>query len=153
MRWDVLKGRSTTWSFCVRGADWTLTSQDERHTFFGHTDVTTYTCPHFTFWSSTPSSPYECTRPDTTERGTELVAGAARVRVGHRSVATVHLHRTSAFTGGTRGTSTYDFWLDRGSGVPVRIVMVSRTTNDSAVGAVHYGERVVLRLTSLTPRR
>ena len=31
--------------------------------------------------------------------------------------------------------------------------MVSRTTNDSPVGDVHYEERVTLRLTSLAPRR
>ncbi len=38
-------------------------------------------------------------------------------------------------------------------GVPVRVVMVSRTTNDSAVGDVHYEEDVTLLLTSLTSKR
>jgi hypothetical protein len=33
------------------------------------------------------------------------------------------------------------------------MVMVSRTTNDSPVGDVHYEEDVTLLLTSLTPRR
>jgi hypothetical protein len=37
--------------------------------------------------------------------------------------------------------------------MPVRIVMVSRTTNDSPVGDVHYEEDVTLLLMSLTPRR
>jgi hypothetical protein len=31
--------------------------------------------------------------------------------------------------------------------------MISRTTNDSPVGDVHYEEDVVLRLLSLRPRR
>jgi hypothetical protein len=57
------------------------------------------------------------------------------------------------FSGAIRGTSRYDFVLDRQSGIPLRIAMESKTTNDSPVGAVHYEERVVLRLTSLTPRR
>jgi hypothetical protein len=57
------------------------------------------------------------------------------------------------YTGAIRGTSTYDFWLDRKTGVPVGVRMVSRTTNDSAVGDVHYEEVVMLRLESLRPRR
>jgi hypothetical protein len=44
VRWDVLEGRSTDWVYCVTPAGWELRSQDERHTFFGRTERTTYTC-------------------------------------------------------------------------------------------------------------
>ena len=153
MRWDLLKGRSTTWSFCIRRSGWTLARQDEHHTFFGHTDLRSSVCPHFVFRSTARRSSYTCARTDATERGIEAVVGAARLRVGESFVPAVHLHRTGSFAGGTRGTSTYDFWVDRSTGVPVQIAMASRTTNDSAVGAVHYEEHVALRLTSLMPRR
>jgi hypothetical protein len=153
MRWDVLRGRSTTWSLCIRGGGWTLASQDERHTFFGHTDFRSYACRDFAFWTRARSASYDCVRSDASEHGIEALVGVSRVRVGGAVVSTVHLHRTSSFTGSTRGTSTYDFWLDPSTGVPVRVVMSSRTTNDSAIGAVHYEEHVALRLASLTPRR
>ena len=82
-----------------------------------------------------------------------MVVGRAVVYVGGKAVPAVHVRQTIALSGGSRGASTYDMWLARKSGVPVRLVMVSRTTNDSAVGDVHYDEVVTLRLQSLRPRR
>ena len=75
------------------------------------------------------------------------------MRVGPKRVGTVHIRQLISLSGGTRGASTYNIWLDRKTGVPVRIAMVSRTTNDSPVGAVRYEEVVTLRLESLVPRR
>jgi hypothetical protein len=54
---------------------------------------------------------------------------------------------------GARGSATFEFWLARASGLPVRITMASRTTNDTLIGDVHYEEDVSLALTSVTPRR
>jgi len=157
MRWDVLEGRSTTWTFCVGPTGWAIASQDERHTFFGRTERTTYTCP------STPFRPagdvagttfrVACATPSARERGSGHVVGTVTLRVASRSVGTVHLRKTTSFSGEIRGIATHDVWLARKTGVPVRLVMVSRTTNDSAVGDVHYEEDVTLRLTSLAPRR
>ena len=42
--WRVLEGRSTEWTYCTTPEGWELASQDERHTFFGRTERTTYTC-------------------------------------------------------------------------------------------------------------
>ncbi|HET9462207.1 MAG TPA: hypothetical protein VFO56_09750, partial [Gaiellaceae bacterium] len=42
--WRVLKGRTTEWIFCTTAEGWELASQDERHTFFGRTEPTTYRC-------------------------------------------------------------------------------------------------------------
>lgn len=85
--------------------------------------------------------------------GTGTVVGGAVLAVSGRRVATVQVRKTTSFTGEIRGTATHDIWFVRESGVPVRIAMVSRTTNDSPVGDVHYEEDVTLQLTSLTPRR
>jgi hypothetical protein len=153
IRWSVLKGRSTEWSFCVDESSWKLLSQDERHTFFGRTEHTDYSCPDLAFWSTAASSTYICATGNASERGVRRISAGPRVRVGGRVVGTTLVRRTSIFSGAIRGTSRYDFVLDRRSGIPLRIAMESKTTNDSPVGAVHYEERVVLRLTSLTPRR
>jgi hypothetical protein len=156
MRWDVLRGRSTTWTFCVGDSGWTLERQDERHTFFGRTEHTDYTCGH-TVWSRRQRGPsstaFVCTTPKAKEQGAVLfLAGRTQV-VGGERVKTVHVRKSSTFSGAIRGGSVYDLWLDRSSGVPVQLVMRSQTTNDSPIGDVHYEERVSLRLISLTPRR
>jgi hypothetical protein len=157
MRWDVLKGRSTTWTFCIDGGRWVMTKQDERHTFFGVTEATTYVCSDAPFRTpgDRPGSRYsvKCTTSSVTEREKQWVVGREPVQVGAKRVPAVHVRQTSTFRGDTGGASTYDIWLDRESGVPVRLVMTSRTSNSSPIGTVHYEEDVTLRLTSLVPRR
>jgi len=156
LTWRVLKGRTTEWIYCTTGGGWELRSQDERHTFFGRTETTTYVC------ADTPIRPpggrgklwdVQCTTGSAEERGAVAVIGRDRVRVGGAPVTTEHVRKTTTFTGEIRGTARHDIWFDVKSGVPVKVVMVSRTTNHSPVGDVHYTEAVTLRLTSLEPRR
>jgi hypothetical protein len=158
LTWRVLGGRSTEWLYCVVPQGFLLERQDERHTFYGRTERTTYTC------ETTPIKPAEpsvgmrwrvvdCGTGDTKERGVARVVGLPRVRVGAVTVRTVHVRKTTTFTGAIRGTSRHDIWFDADSSVPVKLAMVSRTTNGSPIGDVHYEEVVALRLTSLEPRR
>ena len=157
MRWDVLHGRSTTWTFCIDPAGWIMAKQDERHTFFGVTEATSYRCSSAPF--RTPGDApgkrvaVVCRTQDTAEHELQWVVGHAVLRVGNARVDTVHVRQTTTLSGGSRGPSAYDIWLARRSGVPVRIAMVSHTTNASPVGDVRYDEVVTLRLLSLTPRR
>ena len=157
MRWDVLRGRSTTWTFCIDPDGWVMTTQDERHTFFGVTEATTYLCSDAPFRTPTdePTRRFRvsCTTSSVQEHERQWIVDRETVRVGKRAVSAVHVRQTSTFTGDTHGASAYDIWLDRASGVPVRLVMTSSTTNASPVGDVHYEEDVTLRLTSLRPRR
>ena len=156
--WQVLDGRSTKWTYCVTDGGWELASQDERHTFFGTTESTTYTC------AGTPIRPREdlgpdeqwavsCGTEDADERGIAFVVGRVLQEVGGQPVATDHVRKKTQFSGGIRGYAQHDLWFDSKSGVPVKIVMVSRTTNDSPVGEVTYDEDVTLVLTSLAPLR
>lgn len=157
MRWDVLEGRSTTWTFCTDSGRWAMTTQDERHTFFGVTEGTTYKCSDVPFRTpgDEPSRgmPVTCTTSGATEHETQRIVGRETVRVGREPTSAVHVHQATSLSGDIRGASTYDIWLDRKTGVPARISMVSHTTNDSPVGDVHYDEVVTLRLLSLTPKR
>jgi len=157
MRWDALEGRSTTWTFCVDGGRWVMTTQDERHTFFGVTEATTYECSDVPFRTpgDRPGAPtaVTCTTSGAVEHVMQRVVGPETLRVGGENVPAVHVHQATSLSGDIRGASTYDIWLDRKTGVPVRIAMVSRSKNDSPVGDVHYDEMVTLRLRSLTPRR
>ncbi len=157
MRWDVLKGRSTVWTYCVGSNGWMVESQEERHTFFGRTEHTDYSCPRALFrpMGDRPGTSFLvlCSTGAANEHGRGRVVGRPAMRVAGIPVETVRLRKVSTFTGAIRGKSTYDFWLARATGVPVRIRMVSETTNDAAVGDVHYEERVTLALTSLEPRK
>lgn len=157
LTWRALKGRSTTWLYCVNDDGWELRSQDERHTFFGHTERTTYVC------EDTPIRPalssvgmrwrVSCTTDGSKERGVATVLADGLVRVAGSSVEARHVRKTTTFAGAIRGTSRYDFWFHEPLGVPAKITLASRTTNDSPIGDVHYAEFVALRLTSLEPRR
>ena len=157
LRWDVLDGRSTTWTICAGSGRWTVASQDERHTFFGRTERTTYTCSDTPFRpaGAGPGAPFDvsCATGSAEERGTGRVVARETLRVGGRPVETIHVRRRTSLTGSIRGRSTQDLWLARETGVPVRLDLTTSTTNDSAVGDVHYAEDVSLRLRSLAPRR
>jgi hypothetical protein len=154
--WQVLDGRSTEWVFCVADEGWEVASQDERHTFFGNTERTTYTCEDTPIRpkDGEPSGwPVSCTTGDAEERGTAIVVGRERLEVGGKPALTEHVRKKTRFSGEIRGFATHDLWFDSKSGVPVKVVMVTRTTNDSPVGDVTYDEDVTLVLTSLEPRR
>jgi hypothetical protein len=154
--WRPVKGRSTEWVFCTAPQGWELASQDERHTFFGRTESTTYVCedtlvrPPET--ASAPSK-YSCSTGSADEVGTVALVGLEEIQVGGTNVTAEHVRRKTTLSGETRGATTHDTWFDSASGVPVKMVMVSRTTNDSPIGEVNYDERVSLLLTSLEPRR
>ncbi len=154
--WRVLEGRSTEWIYCTTPEGWTLASQDERHTFFGRTERTTYVCkdtPIRPTLGTRASWDVSCSTGSAEEGGTGASVGRESLQVGGKTVTTEHVRKTTGFAGEIRGTARHDIWFDSRSGVLVKIVMVSRTTNDSPVGDVHYVEEVSLRLISLTPRR
>jgi hypothetical protein len=158
LTWRVLRGRSTEWRFCVTGEGWELQTQDERHTFFGRTETTTYTC------RNTPIRPLgrpvgyrwrvSCSTDGARETGRARIVQRVRWSLeAGPSVTEVLVRKSTMFAGRIRGTARYDFGFDGRSGLPLDIRMVSRTANDSPVGDVHYEEDVTLVLTSLKPRR
>ncbi|HET9438353.1 MAG TPA: hypothetical protein VFO64_09125 [Gaiellaceae bacterium] len=156
LTWRVLEGRSTEWTYCVTDEGWELRSQDERHTFFGRTERTTYVCEDTpirrfdvdaTFWNGS------CGTGSTEEDVTVAMWGFEPQEVRGRLVETEHVSKESAFRGEIRGTARHDLWFEAESGVPVKVFMVSRTTTASPIGDVGYEERVTLTLLSLEPRR
>ena len=158
LTWRVLTGRSTEWTFCVKHDVWFLASQDERHTFFATTERTDYVCRH------SPILPLalpvhsrwdlSCSTGGATESGLGFLIDRGRLALASgRKVAAVLVRKQTDFVGEIRGVALYDFWFATKKHVPILIHMVSRTTNDSPVGDVHYEEDVTLRLLSLEPRR
>jgi hypothetical protein len=154
--WRPLDGRSTEWAFCIGDDGWNVASQDERHTFFGRTERTTYTCEDALVRPRADGPKrwaVSCTTGGAEEKGVGLVVGRERLEVAGKPVVTEHIRKSTRLSGEIRGFAKHDLWFDSRSGVPVKIVMVSRTTNDSPIGDVTYDEDVALLLTSLEPRR
>jgi hypothetical protein len=156
LTWRVLEERSTEWVYCVTDDGWQLRSQDERHTFFGRTERTTYTCRDAPirrfaidarFWNAT------CSAGSVREDVTFAFCGPEQQEVQGELVATDHVAKQSAFSGTVRGTAQHDLRFHAASGVPVTVRMSSATTNDSPIGDVRYDEDVKLTLLSLEPRR
>jgi hypothetical protein len=156
LTWRVLKGRSTEWVYCATADGWELRSQDERHTFFGRTERTTYTCQDTSVrLEKAPREgwPVSCATETTEETGRGAFVGTEPVEIEGAEVSAEHVRKKTTFRGVDRGTARYDLWFDSSSGVPVKLVLVSRTTTDSPIGDVRYDEDVTLRLLSLEPRR
>jgi hypothetical protein len=158
LTWRVLDGRSTAWTYCAADDGWELRTQDERHTFFGRTERTTYECKATPILPTEPAvgaswSVSECASGETAETGRMRVVGLPRLVVAGTPVQTVHVRKQTELSGSSRGTSRHDLWLDAKTGLPVRLALVSRTTSDSPIGDVRYEEDVTLTLLSLEPRR
>lgn len=157
LRWDVLVGRSTEWVYCDDGDQVLLASIDERHRFFGNTETTTYACTDTVAFPrrGEPGDtwPVRCDAGDVAERGTGEVVARDVVVVGTIPVSVLHVRVRTQFSGPTRGTAERESWIEPETGLPVRLRMVSETTNSSLIGDVHYEEDVTLELTSLEPRR
>lgn len=154
--WRPVTGRSTRFVVCPASDGWELRTQDERHTFYGQTETTTYRCEDALVRSADESTrewDVSCTSGSTEETGTGTLVGRETIRVGGRAVDAEHVRRETTLTGETRGSTTHDLWFDPATGVPVQLVLVSHTANDSPIGEVHYDEDVTLTLTSLEPRR
>jgi hypothetical protein len=154
--WRPVTGRSTRLVVCATRDGWELRTQDERHTFYGQTETTTYRCEDTLVRpgdESTREWDVSCTTGSTDETGTGTLVGRETIRVGGEAVEAEHVRRGTTLTGETRGSTTHDIWFDPATGVPVKLVLVSHTANDSPIGEVHYDEDVTLVLTSLEPRR
>lgn len=158
LTWRVLEGRSTAWTYCTTGDAWELRTQDERHTFFGRTERTTYLCTATFLRPARPlpeirAGPVDCETDDTREEGHVVALGSPTVRVGTDRRKTIRVRKTTTLTGASRGRARHDLWFDAEIGLPVKLRLVSDTTSASPIGDVRYEEDVTLTLLSLEPRR
>jgi hypothetical protein len=158
LRWDVLKTRSTTWTVCVTGElAQSLDGWIERHVFFGQADRTVWECSGSP-WLTDPSAigtrtSHICSGGDTTQGGTVDVLGLVPLRVAGTTVETLHVRLRAEENGVARGPLVEERWVERETGLPIRIRYRVRTANKSVIGDVVFTERYELRLTSLEPRR
>jgi hypothetical protein len=79
--------------------------------------------------------------------------GIEQLTVGGRRLGALHLREIARVAGGDGGRETTDWWLQPGTGLPLRLALTSRTSRPLKLGRAHYRERADLRLVSTGPRR
>lgn len=156
LHWVALAERSSTWTVCSDNDDLRNTTWTELHRFFGQDDETTWDCTDIPWAPSDPaqaSLPYRCVTSDTTQAGTLEVVGVVALDVSGVDVETIHVRLSLRETGAARGPYEEDRWLERATGLPVRMTYRVRTKNASPIGDVTFEETYDLSLTSLEPRQ
>jgi hypothetical protein len=158
LRWDVLKGRSTTWTVCRSGRALVLSRSAEIHTFFGREERTVYDCAAGSFYRPARDTTgfswtMSCSTGETTEEGRGRVVGKDTLTAAGKRIPTVHIRVEAELTGKSPGTSSRDWWLRVSDALPIRLAMASTTSTGSAIGDVKYEEQATLRLQTLSPRR
>lgn len=156
LRWRALQGRSTTWTLCASAAGMELLRSDERHSFYGRSDHTTYGCEGRVLLprrGPKGTSSFRCRSGRATQKGETHTLGAERLEVDGKPVSIIHSRTSLEIEGEDDGREVIDWWLDSESALPVRLALRSRTSRPLFVGRVHYSEDFVLRLISLRPRR
>ncbi len=159
LRWDVLETRSSVWEVCVESDGDTAQRLDgwkETHEFFGQDDSTTWRC-RSSPWLVRPDSaatvfPHRCDGGDATQTGTVTVVGEESIDVGGVSVETLHLRLEAKEEGAARGPLVEERWVERQTGLPIRIDYRVQTDNDSLIGDVRFEEDFAIELLSLEPR-
>lgn len=153
LRWDVLQGRHTTWQVCgPEGGGLVAGDWEDLHTFFSSADLSRWEC------SPGPWLPTADAIGTTTSRlcdngitklaGELQVVGATTLAVGGAPVDVVHTRFQGEEDGVAKGTLREERWLERETGLPVRLVYRVTTKNRSPIGNVDFEERYQLQLLS-----
>jgi hypothetical protein len=155
LRWQPLAERVTTWTLCMRGSMIELRAIDQLHRFFGQDDHTRYACTGGVIVPGTAggaASAFGCRAGAGREAISVRRLGVAAVTVAGRRLEAAHVKTVARVGGENRGSETIEWWLD-GRGLPLRIVLRSRTSRHVFLGTVNYREDAELQLLSTTPRR
>jgi hypothetical protein len=154
--WTALDKRVEAWTFCALAPSRRPTSFRDVHSFYGRSDDRTYACGGgaLPLRAEGPPATIACRRDGVQRIDRVRAVGDAPMTVGRRTVATVHLRTTTRMTGSTEGTATFDQWLDRATGLLVRVTADVVNRSDTPIGTkVGYTERYTLQLSSLEPQR
>jgi hypothetical protein len=151
LTWTALEGRSTSWTLCRSGKGLELRSEVEVHSFFGRRDRTAYSCTGALLEHR--GGAFRCRSARGRVDGEMRSLGTEQITVGGRRLGALHVREIARVAGSDGGRETTDWWLEPGTGLPLRLAFTSRTSRPLKVGRAHYRERVDLRLVSTSPRR
>lgn len=155
-RWDALQERWDEQHSCATPSGETLRSTTQFHEFFGQGDRRDYQCDGGLVRpaSDTPGTTWQmsCANAESSVAVSSEVVAIEALVVAGTPVETTHITATSTVTGNVRGTTVYELWLLRTTGLIVRRIVDVDTNADSPVGNAHYTEHYQIDLLSLEPR-
>jgi hypothetical protein len=154
--WTALDKRRESWNLCRERDGLRPTRFADVHSFYGRTDDRSYECSggQWPLDAGGPAATITCTREGVSRTDRVRAVGAEGLEVDGRKVATIHLRVRTRMQGTTDGSATFDWWLDRATGLPVRVTADVSNKSDTPIGTrAGYTERYELNLVSLEPRR
>jgi hypothetical protein len=168
LRIDYSTHHWQTWHYCLHGADleeaggqsWQLWSVGP----VDITNLTTFVCDPGSMALPAQGTPGQtwhsrCRGTNTSVPGVTVTSGPYRLvgsgefDVGGTAVAVAHFHRERSDAGAQSGTELADVWVDRGTGLPVRLDQQIRVTTATRFGTSTYTQTGTMRLVSTTPSR
>lgn len=162
-QWQPLDNRYENFDICPsENGGLVMASRFDETEFYRVTDARLFTCTSKSSWLPAPAESSgavdgECTNGGNKNSGEMSISykghvvGEGTIRVGGQSVPVVHLVETETFTGDTVGSGSVSLWLDRESGLPVKMQRTEVAKSKSVVGWVPSSESFSLLLTSVTP--
>ena len=157
-----------TWHYCLHGVDleeaggqsWQLWSVGPVDV----TNLTTFTCDSGSMalpaegapgrtWSSRCRGTNTSVPGVTVTSGPYRLVGAGVLTVDGTAVPVAHFHRERSDAGAQSGTEVADVWVERGTGLPVRLDQRIRVTTATRFGTSTYTQVGTMRLVSTVPGR
>jgi hypothetical protein len=153
---DVIAEHVDRRHWCSGPGRLSQTVQAREVEFFGQRDGSIATCSPPLVLHHIGDSPGatvvgSCTGEGVDAMITRTFVGIERMKVGGKSIETLHLRVVGTFTGRATGTSHEELWLAPDTGMTVRWDRKVDTNADSVFGKVHYTENASFVLTSLVP--
>ena len=155
-----------TWEYCQHGSDIWLTGGQVWQLWpigpINFTNLTTTTCNEATValpaqpalnqtWSSTCSGTSNQVKGAMQTSGVLRYLGPATLSIGGKSVTAEHLQLNRTDTGAQTGDESYEMWLQKGTGLPLRLTHSIRVSTSTPIGKTTYTESGTLSLESLQP--
>jgi hypothetical protein len=150
LSWHPYVERSYTVEICRRNGDLVLVGYTNRYEFFGRSEQRHVVCEPAPRWLAADGFTTTCAGDGVVERRTASAASES-VAIDGRTVAALHVVIDTSTSGTTEGATHEELWLDRATGLVLRLDRTVRNETSTAVGNAVYDEHVELMVSVLTP--
>ncbi len=156
-RWQPLAQSWTEGELCLKPKTSRVAAVRNFHEFFGESKLVHYSCTGGSAPYSAQLQPgmrwvTNCRSTSGTVISHVSVVGPAKLMVGGRAIAAVHLHSSIALSGDPEGSDSQGTWLARSDGLLLRRTETS-TAHVSANGGSKFSQHYQIGLISTTPQR
>jgi hypothetical protein len=156
LTWAPLAGRTESWLLCPRDGGVAIVETTTAHEFLRQSDEEHFTCDPGAWWLPPPGTTSwttVCRTSDRVSTRSARVLPSETLVVGREPRDVVRVRYDDVLSAGSTGTTSWDLWLDRTTGLVLVEHIEADTRNDSVIGVVNFREHLDLTLRSVTPQR